>query len=293
VADQPSGSAAAEQRELAALRRRAYGPDADIFADPDALARLTTLEDRMRRARTPSPDADPAERARQEAVAPPPVPAAGEPVTVVLTAEPAAARAPRWHARLVTGTAVVAIVLGATAWTASQTAPAASPPSADAKAAATATERRAAGYEEGYDRYVDGLREEVLTLPGGGDVAERMIRDQLRPYGILYGRTVGAGPTVDNRFCMIVADLPAASVTCISIENAYANPVSVVLPSWYSDAESDMFTGLGEPISYTLMPGGSVVAVPADSAASMPADSLPVRPAPAPTPTATPPPGWQ
>jgi hypothetical protein len=293
VADQPSGPAAAEQRELAALRRRAYGPDADIFADPDALARLTTLEDRMRRARTPSPDADPAERARQEAVAPAPVPAAGEPVTVVLTAEPAAARAPRWHARLVTGTAVVAIVLGATAWTASQTAPAASPPSGDAKAAATATERRAAGYEEGYDRYLDGLREEVLTLPGGGDVAERMIRDQLRPYGILYGRTVGAGPTVDNRFCMIVADLPAASVTCISIENAYANPVSVVLPSWYSDAESDMFTGLGEPISYTLMPGGSVVAVPADSAASMPADSLPVRPATAPTPTATPPPGWQ
>jgi hypothetical protein len=144
---------------------------------------------------------------------------------------------------------------------------------------------------------MDGLRDEVLTLTGAGEVAERMIRDQLRPYGILYGRTVGAGPTVDDRFCMIVADLPAASVTCISIENAYSSPVSVVLPSWYSDSESDMFTGLGEPISYTLMPGGSVVAVPADSAAaaaiaedaSIPADSLPVLEAPAPTP----PPGWQ
>ena len=41
---------------------------------------------------------------------------------------------------------------------------------------------------------------------------------------------------------------------------------SVLLPSWYSDTESDVFTGLGELISYTIMPGGGVVAVPADSA---------------------------
>jgi len=40
----------------------------------------------------------------------------------------------------------------------------------------------------------------------------------------------------------------------------------VLLPSWYSDTESDVFTGLGELISYTLMPGGGVVAVPTDSA---------------------------
>lgn len=37
--------------ELQALRRRAYGPDADIHADPSALARLEQLEERARRAR--------------------------------------------------------------------------------------------------------------------------------------------------------------------------------------------------------------------------------------------------
>lgn len=44
---------AAGMRELAALRRRAYGPDADIHDDPDALARLVELE----RLARPSADA--------------------------------------------------------------------------------------------------------------------------------------------------------------------------------------------------------------------------------------------
>ncbi len=36
-------------RELAALRRRAYGPDADIQSDPAAVRRLSELEDLARR----------------------------------------------------------------------------------------------------------------------------------------------------------------------------------------------------------------------------------------------------
>ena len=292
MAEEPSGTAADEQRELAALRRRAYGPDADIFGDPDALARLARLEDRLRLIRTPATAPDLIDAAPTVTL-PEETPVA--PATVVVESGGSPARAPRWHARLVTATAVVALVLGGAAWTAATT-PDAALPSGDAKAAATATERRAVGYEKSYGLYLDGLRADVLALPGGGDVAERLIRDQLRPYGILYGRTVGAGPTLDNRFCMIIADLPAASVTCIPVENAYANPVTVVLPAWYSDADSDVFTGLGEPISYTLMPGGSVVAIPADSAgaaASAPADAAFVPEASAPTPTAAPPPGFQ
>ena len=108
------------------------------------------------RSRAGPPSSDPVELDRPEAVAP--AAAAREPVTVVIGADPPAARAPRRHAGLVTGTAVVAVVLGATAWIASQSATD-RPPSADAKAAATASERRAAGYEEGYDLYLDGLRE--------------------------------------------------------------------------------------------------------------------------------------
>lgn len=255
-----------EQRELDALRRRAYGPDADIFDDPVAVARLTALEDLVRIERAP----DAYQRADEAGAAAP----RGESAPVI-SATPRAvgpgtdsvsARSSRWHTGLVTGTAAVAVLLGAAAWTTGQAVPAERPASAHAKTGAIANERRAAGYEAGYALYLDGLRNEVLGLPGSQDVAEIMMRDQLRPYGILYGRTVGSGPTTDHRFCMIISDLPAASVTCIPIENAYANPVSVVLPSWYSDTESDVFTGLGELISYTLMPGGGVVAVPADSA---------------------------
>ncbi|HXR44125.1 MAG TPA: hypothetical protein VN759_04915 [Pseudolysinimonas sp.] len=255
-----------EQRELDALRRRAYGPDADIYDDPVAVARLTALEDLVRLERAPREHEatttvpDPATRPVMSAQ---PGPATLSATLGVASGPP---RSPRWHSGLVAGTAAVAVLLGAAAWTAGQAAPADGPPSAHAKTAAIANERRAAGYEVGYGLYLDGLRNEVLDLPGNEDVAGIMIRDQLRPYGILYGRTVGAGPTTDHRFCMIIADLPVSSVTCIPIENAYANPVSVLLPSWYSDTESDVFTGLGELISYTIMPGGGVVAVPADSA---------------------------
>lgn len=53
--------------ELAALRARAYGPDADIHTDPEAVARLRALEHDARRA----PDAAPA----SPAPAPPALPA--------------------------------------------------------------------------------------------------------------------------------------------------------------------------------------------------------------------------
>ncbi|MET0828101.1 MAG: hypothetical protein ABWY26_01150 [Microbacterium sp.] len=259
----------AEQGELDALRRRAYGPDADIFDDPVAVERLAALEDHVRLERVPrdSPStltesSPPPLGAGADAPAAAP---ASDHVTVVIRTGARAPRAARWHTGLVTSTAVIAALLGAAAWSAAQVPPVGEPPSGNAKSAAIASERRAAEYEASYDVYLDGLRDEVLTLPGIGAAADRMIRDQLKPYGILYGRTVGAGPTTDSRFCMIIADMPQASVTCISIENAYANPVSVVLPTWYADADRDRFTGLGDLVSYTLMPGGGVVAVPADT----------------------------
>ena len=57
----PSASPDAE-RELARLRRRAYGPDADIAADPKAAARLSELESAARGDRTPSRFADSADK---------------------------------------------------------------------------------------------------------------------------------------------------------------------------------------------------------------------------------------
>ena len=74
--------------------------------------------------------------------------------------------------------------------------------------------------------------------------------------------------------------------------------VSVLLPSWYSDADSDLFTGLGPLVAYTLLPGGSVVAEyaspdigPGTGDATGTDDATAAGAAP--TPTAVPPPGWQ
>ena len=283
--------------ELDALRRRAYGPDADIFGDPGALARLDELEERVRPGRFPvraaAATAPPAQaRTQPTHTAPEPygdAPAATSPPlpAAVTPHSPSRRRAPRLHGAFVAATAAVALLLGGAAWSADRRGEAEARAAENARIAATVNEQREASYRASYRLYIDGLREDVLTLAGAEGMADRMIRDQLRPHGLLYGRTVGVGPTLDHRFCMIIADLPAASITCIPIENAYANPVTVLLPAWYADADSDLFTGLGEPVAYTLMPGGIVIAEPADTA-----DHL-VVPGAAPAATAVPPPGWQ
>lgn len=307
--DQPLGDGGRDGiSELDALRRRAYGPDADIFADADALARLTELEEQVRRDRSAL-----AEESARDAASP--EPSTTEPPGSAAAPTPAPAeivaisptRAPRWHVTLIAATAAVALLLGGAAWSTDRAPVTDGDVANTADAAAELNSERDAAYRASYRMYLEGLRDEALSLPGSEDVADRMIRASLRPYGILYGRTVAVGPTTDHRFCMIIADLPAASVTCIPVENAYANPVTVALPAWYSDADSDLFTGLGELVAYTLMPGGSVVAEPADAAAAAAAvdadvpvvenDAVPeadaAPPTPTPQPTAVPPPGWQ
>lgn len=289
MGDEPSGDVAhAETAELDALRRRAYGPAPDILDDPRALARLEELEERIRHRRFAVSGAAPSPPAVDTGPADPPAESASPNTeAALLPAAGRSRRAPRWHGALVALAAAVAVLLGGVAWSADRLAVADARAADEARIAATVNEQREASYRASYRLYIDGLREQVMTLPGAEDTAERMIRDQLRPHGLLYGRTVGVGPTLDHRFCMIIADLPAASITCIPVENAYANPVTVVLPAWYPEADSDLFTGLGEPVAYTLMPGGSVIAEPAGSSAAM------VGPAAAPAATAVPPPGWQ
>ena len=162
------------------------------------------------------------------------------------------------------GAVAAAVLIGAIAWTGTPGETAGSVDAPDADTAPVTVESREATYQ----RYLDGMRDEVLSLPGTEAIADRMIHDELRPYGTLYGRVVGSGPTIDHKFCMIIADRPASSITCISVENAYANPVTVMLPSGYSDPESELSAGRGALVSYTLMPGGSVVAVRADASDS-------------------------
>ncbi|GAA1953091.1 hypothetical protein [Microbacterium deminutum] len=263
MGDTPIGDVThAERQVLDALRRRAYGPDADIFDDPAALSRLRELEDRIRLERLP---VEPGRALFVGSAAAPPDSPAAEPdgirPAVVIESAPAPTHTSRWHPRLLAGTAAAAVMIGAVTVNGIHSEPA--DEAGIVKTVAVADQQR------DYQRYIDGLRDDVLSLPGSAAFADRIIRDQLRPYGTLYGRIVGSGPTTDHEFCMIISDLPTSSITCISIENAYANPVSVTLPSWYADSRSDDFlTGHGRLVSYTLMPGGSVVAVPTDSSDS-------------------------
>lgn len=104
--------------ELSALRRRAYGPDADLDADPTALARLIELEDLARTA-APNPSA-------ADPVAPRPVvPSPGAPdapppqstapnLTAVLPSEPpAVVPAPPRRRRMRRGPLIAAVTAAA------------------------------------------------------------------------------------------------------------------------------------------------------------------------------------
>ena len=93
-----------EVTELAALRRRAYGPDADIDGDPAAVARLDELETRARQASAPSPAPE-----LEQPVVGSVAPTAAAAVVVNQPAVPA----PRfgWRTAVVAGIGAVAVVV--------------------------------------------------------------------------------------------------------------------------------------------------------------------------------------
>jgi hypothetical protein len=96
--------AANDSAELAELRRRAYGPGADIFEDSSALARLIELE-RNRVGASGTPVLDPEMVTADEPAVPPPAPGA--------EVSSAGRRAPRRAAALI-ATAAAAILVIAT-----------------------------------------------------------------------------------------------------------------------------------------------------------------------------------
>ncbi|MGZ8803737.1 MAG: hypothetical protein ACXWZG_00360, partial [Microbacterium sp.] len=117
----------ADVAELADLRRRAYGPDADIDTDPAAVARLDELETRARlrfaaRSAPGESDLEPERRVElTHSLTGAPIPAVGETtVTTVVTdpahaagpAGPAMERPPRRGRRiaLIAGVAAVAVL---------------------------------------------------------------------------------------------------------------------------------------------------------------------------------------
>ncbi|WJL96799.1 hypothetical protein QSU92_06405 [Microbacterium sp. ET2] len=302
MAEEPDRLRSEERAELRALQRRAYGPDADIHSDPAALARLRALE-AAGSLPTPPPGDDgradgrftdmPVEAGGAGATGS----AGGDPVGAEPGADAATAASalPRRATRrstlwLVTGGA--ALVVAGSAFAASTI----GPPSAEGddlaavrqEAADAAAERLArdddAPHRNPYELYFDGKRDEVLTLPGAEGVASRVVYDQFRPYGTLYGRLVGAGPTEDDRFCMIVESSPSAVTVCLdpAIWGFAPLPKTLVFPAPQFDAASP---GEVAYVGYTLEADGQVVARPGVDPASA-SEPEPIR-------TAVPAPGTQ
>jgi hypothetical protein len=271
VAPEPDRLSDETRAELRALQRRAYGPDADIHTDPDALARLRELEEAA------TPPAGAAEPAAVEESPTPDIPSA-------VSEPPPPQRSRRMRVLVGAAAAVVAAAV-----VAAGIAPvvAANEEEDSRRRAAEAAERRLAldadlPTQTVYDLYLDGKRDEVLRLPGAEGVASRMVREEMRPYGRLYGRLVGAGPTRDDRVCMIVENEPTAATVCLASWTPLEIPATLVFPAPQFDASSP---GAVTYVGYTLRSDGRVVARPgADPAAAA---------VPEPTRTATPAPGTQ
>ena len=272
MGDEPGGVVTrAEQWELDTLRGRAYTQDADIFDDAAALARLRELEDRLRVEHFAAPGEWTVEfslamlHARSQPAARPTAPESlpqrsHGPVSPQGRRTAGGSPRPawmRWHEALVAGTAAISVLLAAWAWTdADRDAQVA----ADTVEMAAATRLAPTSYAELYELHVESLREDLLSGPGMEEISARMLRELLRPQGVLYGRTVGAGPTRDGEFCMIVADAPAPSFACIPIADT-ERAVSVVLPPASAES-SDRPPASAQFVRYTLTDERRVVAEP-------------------------------
>ena len=262
MGDEPGGVVTrAEQWELDALRGRAYAQDADIYDDAAALSRLRELEDRLRAEHFAAPGEWTVEfslamlHARSQPAA---HPAAPDPLPqpphdpMSPLGRRTARRSPRptwlrWHEALVAGTAAISVLLAAGAWS-------------DANGDTGNAEQMPAttSYATLYELHMDSLREDLLSGPGMEEIGSRMLRESLQPQGVLYGRAVGAGPTRDGEFCMIVADAPGPATVCVAVDDT-APGASVVLPPASAES-SDSPPASAQFVKYTLTSERRVVA---------------------------------
>lgn len=248
-----------ERSELAALRRRAYAPDADIDGDQVALARLAALEQRMR-------------MTRSDAAAPRATSATVDTATRVRPRPPA-------RTRLVVIAAVLAIFAGIT--TASSAAPS---PTAPAAVAATTTDPSAPdtseapipavadhewsiAFAEGYNDNLRRLRTAALSGPNTefDDIVRRLDIERLLPKGTIDGRSVWAGPTIDGVMCLVLGGDGGPIVGCATPAALAARGLAVIAPpanaQWDSpDPANTPAAALSSysPVKYTLLADGTV-----------------------------------
>lgn len=251
--------------ELAALRMRAYSADADIAADPVALARLIELEDRDRgahiaHAANAGADEDPHSHAAAESeAADTSAPAAAD------EASSAPAR-PRLRTRvgLYAAASLAIIALAGAVWTqqAPASAPEAIPPFTPIAGAPTPDVNDPSVYQQegassaaDFTTFLDELRDEVLAGADLQGPAGRIVRAELRPYGGSNGWSSWAGPTIDNQICLVVSDGGLPIVTCDTPENVASGGVSTIVTAGQADSRGDAGFAPGTKVRITLLPG--------------------------------------
>lgn len=212
------GLDARARRELDVLRRRAYGPGADILSDPVALARLRALEERAHAgAAVPLPE-EPAPRAT-------PVPPR--------TSAPPRERA-GWHVGLIAGCGVATLALSAFAAIAAvRTAPepdepvAAAPPR-DVRAFTQATSTRLVARLP-----LEGTLRGVIPSPSADEVPEFPSDVPVLwvdPLGQYFGVRVWIARTVDGGSCVLVEVEDRSHAQCVDEETFAASALLVTVP---------------------------------------------------------------
>lgn len=267
-----------EDAELAALRRRAYGPRADIVDDPAALARLTELErgalgaTRGTAERAASGSHEPA-AAADVAVGPRGSGVAlTEPATDIGTAVPPPLeridrprRHPAWHTAMVVAVAALTLLVGAGA--SAQTVQ--SPPVA-APTTPTAVDRPAVGFVFTADPAskillripLDGGSGYFLDLPepekGPEFPTERALR-WTQPLGDYYGWRLWIARDQDENLCMLITATDDYS-RCVTPDELAVGALFLSVP-FAEVTESERPAGMTESqsIGFWWVPGDAVL----------------------------------
>jgi hypothetical protein len=217
-----------EVAELAALRRRAYGPDADIAGDPKALLRLEELENRARLeiAALDTPSAGAPAHSIAERPAPP----------AVTDARPRARRL-GWRAVAVAGVAAVAVLV-VVQITGPQTVGPVAEASSSATVATPLVDRAVTGSEStlvdipldrSLARYVEQPAAPQFPVEGGLRWAESL--------GAYYGWTVWLARSTSGQRCILLDRSDRTFTRCAAEEGFLVGLLEEAVP--FADVAPD------------------------------------------------------
>ncbi|WP_438354431.1 hypothetical protein [Microbacterium sp. CJ88] len=260
--------------ELARLRRRAYGPDADIDRDPSALARLIELEDAVRAPAASAAEAAPTGGAA-EAAAPVLVDREPDPRGFVEVPEGAVAAAgaasarPRWHTALVAVVAAAAVVLAAAG--ATRTTDASSPARSVDPAPTVSITPLGAGSPFAGDPTtrvlitvsIGGSLGDYFDRPVAGDAPAFPVAEDMQwsaPLGRYYGRELWLGRSRSGLPCLAIVAKPDVHAGCTTPHEFGLQGLTVTLP--YAEiSPADRPDGMTstESLGFQWLPDQSVV----------------------------------